>query len=289
MRSVEIGRVGWLFAGVGVVEVFVGGVGLGLVSSGEDDEVVHVDGLAAVVEEVVHLASVEFGSLAEPVAAVGLEGGLGEAVGGSGDVVVAALGVGHAEPGHLKVGVDEVAGLFCVGDDFLVGGDGFEAVAFVFEEVGYFEAEEVVVGELLGEATLDDEGLRVAGVVAEEDGEGGAGGDGGDDAVGGGLAEVFEALLLVASYSHDADDEANPAGEAGDGELLDADGHAGVGILGVDFEGGFGVVAGGVALAGGGGEGVVYQRDERRVHALGIAAGEVGVGVAGIGFDLGVG
>jgi hypothetical protein len=125
--------------------------------------------------------------------------------------------------------------------------------------------------------------------VAEEEGEDGAGFDGGDGALGGGLAEVGEAFLLIAADAHDADHEAKPLGEAGDGEALDADGHPGVGVLGIDFEGGFGVVAGGIALAGGGDEGVVDERDEDGVHALGVAAGEEGVGVVGIGLELGVG
>ena len=200
-------------------------------------------------EEVVHLAGVELGTLLEPVAAVGLESCLGVAVGGTLDVVVAALGVGHAEPGHLEARVGEIAcpvdgGLLGVGYDLFVGGDGFETVAFVFEEIGDFEAEEVVVGVLVGEAVLDEEGFGVAGVMAEEDGEGGTGLDWGDDTVGGGLTEVREALLLVAADAHEADDEADPAGEAGDGELLDADGHAGVGVLGIDLEDGLGVVTG---------------------------------------------
>ena len=88
-------------------------------------------------------------------------------------------------------------GALGVGDDLLVGGDGFEAVTFVLEEVGDFEAEEVVVGVLVGEAALDDEGFGVAGFVAEEDGEDGAGFDGGDDAVGDGLAELGDALFLL--------------------------------------------------------------------------------------------
>ena len=45
-----------LFAGEGGLEVFAGGVGLGLVSAGDEDSLVHVDGFSALVEEVVHLA-----------------------------------------------------------------------------------------------------------------------------------------------------------------------------------------------------------------------------------------
>ena len=255
---------------------------------------VHVCGLVALVEEVVHLAGAEFGAFAEPVGGGGLKGGLGVAEGGALDVVIAALGVGETEPGELKAGVGEVrhaveGRALGVGDDLLVGGDGVETLALVFEEVGDFEAEEEVVGVLGGEAALDDEGFGVAGLVAEEDGEDGAGFDGCDDAVIDGLTELIETLLLVSADAHEADDEPDPAREAGDGELLDADGHAGVGVLRIDLEGGFGVVAGGVALMGGGGEGVVYKGDEGGVHAFGIAAGEVGVGVVGIGLEGGVG
>ncbi len=85
----------------------------------------------------------------------------------------------------------------------------------------------------------------VAGVVAQEEGEDGAGFDGGDGAVGGALAQEFEAGLAVAAYSGDADDHADEAREAGYGELLDADGHLGVGVVGIDFEDLFAVVAGG--------------------------------------------
>jgi hypothetical protein len=156
-------------------------------------------------------------------------------------------------------------------------------VAFVLEEIGDFEAEDVVVGVLLLEAALDFEGGGILAVVAEEEGEDGAGFDRGDDALGGGLAEVGEALLLIAAGAHEADDEAKPAGKAGDGEALDADGHPGISVLGIDFEDGFGVVAGGEALAGGGGIGMVDEGDEDGVHAFGVAAGKEGVGVVGVG------
>ena len=75
---------------------------------------------------------------------------------------------------------------------------------------------------------------------------------GGDDAVGGGFAEEVEAFFLVAADAGDADHHAEEAREAGDGELLDADGHLGVGVVGIDLEGLLAVVAGGEALAGGG-------------------------------------
>ena len=48
----------------------------------------------------------------------------------------------------------------------------------------------------------------------------------------------------------------------------------------------FAVVAGGEALAGGGDVAVVDEGDEGGVHAASVAAGEVGVRVVGIGFDL---
>ena len=77
----------------------MGGFGLGLVAAGMEDLLVHVDGFGALVEEVVHLAGAEGGAFAEPVAGVGLVGGLGVVAGGFLDEVVAALGVGHAEEG----------------------------------------------------------------------------------------------------------------------------------------------------------------------------------------------
>ena len=174
-------------------------------------------------------------------------------------------------------------------DDLLVGGDGFETVAFVLEQVGDFEAEDVVAGVLLLEAALDVEGGGVLGVVAKEEGEDGAGFDAGDGAVIGRLAEVGEAVFLAAADAHEADHEAEEFGQAGDGEALDADGHPGVGVEGIDGEGGFGVVAGGEALAGGGDEGVVDEGDEDGVHTLGVAAGEKGVRIIGISRELGVG
>ena len=122
--------------------------------------------------------------------------------------------------------------------------------------------------------------------MAEEERERGAGFDGGDDAVGGGFAEEVQTLFFVAADACDADHDANEAGQAGDGELLNADGHLGVGVVGIEPEGLFAVAAGGVALAGGGDEAVIDQRDEGGVHASRVASGEVGVGVVGILFDL---
>ena len=134
-----------------------------MVSSAGCGQLVVVDGGGAVVEEVEHLAGVELGAAAEPVAAVGLGGGFEVVLGGVLDVVLAALGVGEAEPGHLKAGVDEVAGFVGVGEDGFVDGDGAGAVSGVLGEVGLFEAEEIVVGVLGGEAVLDDEGLLRSG------------------------------------------------------------------------------------------------------------------------------
>ena len=142
------------------------------------------------------------------------------------------------------------------------------------------------MGVLVGEAVLDDDGFGVAGVVAQEEGERGAGLDRRDDAVGGGFAEEVETFLLVAADAGDADHDAEEAGEAGDGELLDADGHLGVGVVGIDLEGLFAVAAGGEALAGGGDVAVVGEGDEGGVHAASVAAGEVGVRVVGVGLDL---
>jgi hypothetical protein len=122
--------------------------------------------------------------------------------------------------------------------------------------------------------------------VAKEERERGAGFDGGDDAVGGGFAEEAETLLLVAADACDADHHADEAGQAGDGELLDADGHLGIGVIGIYLEGRFAVAAGGVTLAGGGDVAVIDESDEGGAHASRIASGEVGVRVVGILFDL---
>ena len=77
-----------------MVEGVAGGVGLGLVAGGGGGHLVELDGLGAVVEEIEHLGGVELGALAEPVAAVGLLRGVEVVLGGVGDVVLAALGVG---------------------------------------------------------------------------------------------------------------------------------------------------------------------------------------------------
>jgi hypothetical protein len=248
-----------------------------------------LDGFVALVEEIEHLAGVELGAAAEPVGAGGLSGGEEVVLCGFGDLVLAALGIGESPVGHVEAGIDEVAGLFGVGDDLLVEGDGGGAVAGVFGEVGDFEAEEIVVGILVGETFLDGDGFGVAAVVAQEEGEGGAGLDGSDDAVGGGFAKEVEAFFFVATYAGDADHHANEARKAGNGELLDANGHFGVGVVGVDADGLFAVVAGGEALAGGSDVTVFGEGDEGGMHAAGVTAGEVGVGVVGIGFDLLVG
>jgi hypothetical protein len=248
-----------------------------------------LDGSVALVEEVEHLAGVELGSAAEPVGGGGLGGGEEVVLCGLGDLVLAALGVCEAPVGHVEARLDEVAGLFGVGDDLLVEGDGSGAVAGVLGEVGDFQAEDVVVWVLVGEAFLDDDGFLIAAVVTQEEGERGAGFYGCDYAVGGGVSEEGEAFFLVAAYAGDAYHDANEAGEAGDGELLDADGHLGVSVVGVDAEGLLAVVAGGQALAGGGYVAVVDEGDEGGVHAASVTACEVGVGVVGIGFYLLVG
>ena len=50
----------------------------------------------------------------------------------------------------LEARLDEVSGLLCVGEDGAVDGDGAGTVAGVLGEVGDLEAEEVVVGKLVG-------------------------------------------------------------------------------------------------------------------------------------------
>ncbi len=236
-------------------------------------------------EQVVHLSGVKLGAAAEPIAALRLIGGYEIVLRGVTDLILAALGIGEAKPGHLEAGVDEVAGLAGVCEDGFVDRDRGGAVAGVLGQVGLLEAEEVVARVFGGEAMLDDESFGVAGVVAEEEREGGAGLDGGDGAVGGGLAEELEALLAVAADAGDSDHDAKEAGQAGDGELLDSDGHLGVGVVGVDLEGLLAVVAGGESLAGGGDVAVVDEGDEGGVHAAGVSAGEPGVFIGGVGLD----
>ncbi len=46
--------------------------------------------------------------------------------------------------------------------------------------------------------------------------------------------EEFEAFLLVAADAGDSDEYTDEAREAGDGELLDADRHFSVGVVGID-------------------------------------------------------
>ena len=127
-------------------------------------------GFVAFVEEVEHFSSVELGAAANPVAAGGLSGCLQVILCGGSDLVLAAQRVGQAEVGHMEAGLDEVAWIFCVGEDGVVEDDGSETVAGVFSEIGYFEAEEVVVRVLVCEAFLDADGFGVASVVAEEKG-----------------------------------------------------------------------------------------------------------------------
>ncbi len=237
-------------------------------------------------EEIEHFTGVELGAALEPFAAFGLGGGVEVVLCGGGDLVLAALGVGEAEVGHLQAGIDEEAGFAGVCEEALVGGDGSGAVALVFGEVGLFEAEEVVAGELLREAVLDGEGFGIAGVVAQEEGEGGAALYAVDDALGGALAEEVEAFLLVAGDAGDSDHDAEDAGKGGDGKLLDADGHLGVGVAGIDAEGLFAVVAGGKALTCRADVAVIDQGDEGGVHAARVATSEPGMSVIGVGFDL---
>src|SRR6185312_11470574 len=70
--------------------------------------------------------------------------------------------------------------------------------------------------------------------------------------------------------------------EAGDGKLLDADGHVGVGVLRVDLENGLAIVTGLQALVRGGAEGMVRECNERSVHAASVTTGEESVLVVGV-------
>jgi hypothetical protein len=245
-----------------------------------------LDGLFAVVEQVEHFAGVELGAAAQPIAAGVLGCGEKVVLGGFGDLVLAALGVGQPPVGHVQVRLDKVAGFVCVGENLAVDGDGAGSVARVLGEVGDLDAEEKVVRVLVGEALLDDDGFGVAGIVAQEERERGAGFDARDNAVRGGFAEEVQTFFFVAGDAGDADHDAENAGEAGDGELLEADGHLCVGVAGIDLEGLLAVAAGGEALAGGGDVAVFCEGDEGGVHAASVSAGEVGVGVAGVCFDL---
>jgi len=267
-------------------EVAAGVVGLGLVATRGSGALVLFDGLVALVEEVEHLAGGELGAAANPVAALGLGGGVEVVLRGVGDEVLSALGFGEAEVGHLEAGVGKVAGLGGVGEYALVGSDGGGSVAFVFGEIGFFEAEEIVARVFLGEAVHDSEGLSIAGVVTEEESERGAALDAVDGAFGGALSEKVETFFFVTGDAGDADHDAEEARERGDGELLDADGHFCVGVVGVEAEGLFAVLAGGESLTRRGVIAVKGKSEEGRVHALGVAASEVGVRVVGVLLDL---
>src|SRR5258708_30910158 len=107
-----------LFAGVGGFQVAAGGVGLGLVATSGGGELVLLDGFVAVVEEVEHFARVELSAAADPIAAGGLRGGEEVVLCRAGDVVLAALGVGEAEAGHVQPRLGRGAGLFCVFESF---------------------------------------------------------------------------------------------------------------------------------------------------------------------------
>jgi hypothetical protein len=133
--------VGLLFAGVWGFEIAAGGVGLRLVAAACAGFLVLLDRLVAVVEEIEHTAGVELGAATNPVAAGGLGGCLEVALGGVGDLVLAALGVGKTEVGHVEAWLNEVTGLAGVGEDGLIEGDGGGAVAFILGEIGLFEAE----------------------------------------------------------------------------------------------------------------------------------------------------
>jgi hypothetical protein len=189
----------------------------------------------------------------------------------------------------VETRLDEVAWLLSVCEDGLIAGDGSGAVAGVLGEVCHFEVEEIVMGKLIGETFLHDEGLGIAGVVTEEEGEGGARFDGGDDAVSSRFAEKLEAFFLVAAYAGYADKHTDETREARYSKLLDSYRHLGVGVIGVDPQDLLAVVARGEALPGGGDVAVIDQGDKGGVHAACIAARKVGVGVVGVGLDLLIG
>lgn len=99
------------------------------------------------------------------------------------------------------------------------------------------------------------------------------------------LAQQIEAFFAVAGNAGDANHHAQDTRQTGDGKLLDADGHLGIGVVGIDLEGLLAIVAGGEALASGGDVAVVDQGDEGGMETASVSAGEVGVFVGGVGFD----
>jgi hypothetical protein len=122
--------------------------------------------------------------------------------------------------------------------------------------------------------------------MAKEEGEGGAALHAVDDALGGALAEEVEAFFFITGDAGDSNHDPEETRERRYSELLDTDGHLGVGIVGVEAESLFAVLTRRETLAGGGDIAVIAKRNESSVHAFGISAGEVGIGVFGIGFDL---
>jgi len=93
----------------------VGGVGLGLVAAVDAGELVLADGLVTVLEEVEHFAGVELGAAANPITAGRLGGGGEVVLRCVGYLVLAALGVGEAEVGHVEARFDKVSGFVGVG------------------------------------------------------------------------------------------------------------------------------------------------------------------------------
>ena len=70
-------------------------------------------------EHVVDLDGVDLRATTEPIAAVGLRGGLNVGIYGVIKLVVAALRFGEPEPGQLQARVDEVAGLLRIVENLL--------------------------------------------------------------------------------------------------------------------------------------------------------------------------
>ena len=148
-----------------------------------------LDRFVALVEEIEHLAGVELSAATKPFAALGLGGGVEIVLSGVCYEVLAALGIGEAEVGHLQPGIDKEARRSRLVEDTLIGCDSAGTVAFILGEICFFEAKEIVAGKLSCEAVLDSEGFGIATVVTQEKRQGRAALDAIDDTLCGALAE----------------------------------------------------------------------------------------------------